>query len=264
MERFPAEEYNALFQDIRSAFNKTFVSPEGNIKGNTQTCYTLALSFDLLTEDKRDYAAQKLVKDIKNRNWHLSTGFIGTPLLLPTLTRIGRTDVAYRLLLNKTYPSWGYTIKHGATTIWERWDGWTDEKGFQDPYMNSFNHYAFGSVCEWMYSTILGIETRDPGFRNIIIKPQPGGGITHVKGSYYSVNGIIAVEWKLKDRLFVLHITIPPNTTALVQIPSEEVTEPVIKDKDHESNRGTTSVETKTGNTIFSIQSGAYHFKAMM
>ncbi|MBV9469764.1 MAG: family 78 glycoside hydrolase catalytic domain, partial [Abitibacteriaceae bacterium] len=151
-----ARKYETLFGQIRDAFNRAFVSADGRIKGDTQTCYLLALHMNLLPEEKRAAAAKYLVDDIEKRNWHLSTGFVGVGYMTPTLTRFGYTDVAYRLLNNDTFPSWGFSIKHGATTIWERWDGWTPDRGFQDPGMNSFNHYSLGSVGQWMFSTVAG------------------------------------------------------------------------------------------------------------
>ena len=134
----------------------------------------LALAFDLLPAEKRAAAARYLVDDIKARDTHLSTGFVGTSVLMPTLAATGNTPIAYKLLLNDTFPSWGYSIKHGATSIWERWDGWTAEKGFQDPGMNSFAHYSFGAVARWMFQTVAGIDTAEPGFQRLLIRPQPG------------------------------------------------------------------------------------------
>ncbi|MHC4945487.1 MAG: family 78 glycoside hydrolase catalytic domain, partial [Planctomycetota bacterium] len=145
-----AKKYEELFQGIRKAFNKAYVDDEGRIKGDTQTAYVMALAFDLLDRERYEQAARHLVADLEARRWHLSTGFLGTKDLMLVLSKIGRTDVAYRLLHNDTFPSWGFTIKHGATSIWERWNGWTPEDGFNNPGMNSFAHYAFGAVGQWM------------------------------------------------------------------------------------------------------------------
>jgi alpha-L-rhamnosidase len=145
-----ADKYNDLFEKIKTAFNHAYVKKDGRIEGDTQTDYVLALSFDLLDPDEQTKAAKYLVENIKKRDWHLSTGFIGTKSLMLTLAREDRNDVAYRLIFNDTFPSWGFSIKHGATSIWERWDGWTPEKGFQDPGMNSFAHYSFGAVYRWL------------------------------------------------------------------------------------------------------------------
>ena len=217
-----AKKYESLFQQIKAAFNKAYVSDDGRIKGDTQTCYAMGIYFDLLDGDKRALAGKHLLEAVKRKNWHLSTGFVGLSYLLPALTQTGNLDIAYRLLNNDTFPSWGYSIKNGATTIWERWDGWTEDKGFQDPGMNSFNHYAFGSVGRWMFGTIAGIDTDGPGYKRIIIRPQPGGGFSYAKASYESIHGKIVSDWKIEGRKFTLNVTIPPNTTATVYVPAKD------------------------------------------
>ena len=160
----------------------------------------------------------KLVRDIEARNWHLSTGFLGTPFLLFTLSDHGRTDVAYRLLLNDTYPSWGYMLSKGATTWWERWNGDTG-----DPAMNSYNHYAFGSVVAWVYRYAAGIDTTvdSPGFREIVIHPHLDSRMTSARGEYDSVYGKIVSDWSGSPAgPFSLKVTIPANTTAKVFLPA--------------------------------------------
>jgi alpha-L-rhamnosidase len=216
-----ARRYEDLFQSIKTAFGREFVTPSGRIAGDTQTCYALALRFDLLPEDRRPAAVRYLVEDIDRNGGHLTTGFLGVGHLLPALSEAGRDDVAYRLLLNDTFPSWGYSIRHGATTIWERWDGWTEDKGFQDPGMNSFNHYAFGSVGEWLYRFVAGIDTDPdaPGFKRVVVQPRPGGGLTFARGTYDSVRGRVASEWRLEGERLRLKIVIPPNATATVHVP---------------------------------------------
>ena len=171
-----AARYNALFDKIKAAFNKAYVGADGRIKGDTQACYVLALACDLLDADKQKLAAKHLVADIEKHDWHLSTGFIGTKDLMLVLAKAGHNDVAYRLLHNDTFPSWGFSIKHGATSIWERWDGWTPEKGFQDPGMNSFAHYSFGAVYQWMVKNIGGIRSDGPGSRRSSSRPNPAAG----------------------------------------------------------------------------------------
>jgi alpha-L-rhamnosidase len=161
---------------------------------------------------------EKLVKDIESRNWHLSTGFLGTPFLLFTLADHSRTDVAYRLLLNDTYPSWGYMLSKGATTWWERWNGDTG-----DPSMNSYNHYAFGSVVAWVYRYAAGIDTTpdSPGFKEIVIHPHLDSRVTAARAEYESVYGQIVSEWKgTPAGPFSLKVTIPANTSARVYLPA--------------------------------------------
>jgi alpha-L-rhamnosidase len=212
------------------------VHDDGTIKGDTQTCYALAISFGLLDPDKEKLAGKHLVDNIEKRNWHLSTGFIGTKNMMLSLAKIGRDDVAYRLLYNKTFPSWGFSIEQGATSIWERWDGWTPEKGFQDPGMNSFAHYSFGAVYQWMVENIGGIHTDGPGYKHIMIAPSPDGKMTWAKTSYNSIHGLISTSWRVENNKLKLDVTIPANTTATVMLPGE-------KPKD--------------------IGSGAYHFESM-
>ena len=162
-----ATKYQQLFADIRSAFDKKYVQADGRILGDTQCCYAMALKFELLPEKLRPKAVQYLTDDIKSKDWHLSTGFVGVSYLLPMLTDGGNLDVAYKLLLQDTFPSWLFSVKHGATTIWERWDGWTPDKGFQDASMNSFNHYSLGSCGEWLYDSVAGIgwDVDQPGYK---------------------------------------------------------------------------------------------------
>jgi alpha-L-rhamnosidase len=263
-----AKEYEQLFGQIRDAFNKAYVSEDGRIKGDTQTCYLLGLYFDLLPTDKRRLAADHLVERIKAKDWHLSTGFVGLSYLLPTLTETGHLDVAYRLLENDTFPSWGYSIKNGATTIWERWDGWTEEKGFQDPGMNSFNHYSFGSVGRWLFNTVAGIDTDGPGYKTIIIHPQPctravqgqPGNMTSAKASYDSINGNIISDWQLNDGTFTLNVTIPANTTATVYIPADSAKNITESGKQAVKAEGVRFQQIKQGTAVFIIGSGQYQF----
>jgi len=259
-----AKKYQQLFEDIRKAFNDAFVSSDGRIKGDTQTVYVLALAFDLLPQNKRQIAAQTLVDNIRDRNWHLSTGFVGTKDLMATLTRIGRTDVAYHLFHNETFPSWGFSIQHGATSIWERWDGWTPEKGFQDPGMNSFAHYSFGAVAEWMFRTIAGIDTDGPAYRRIIIRPQPGGRLCWAKASYDSIQGKIATAWALEGDTLKLNVTIPANTAATVYIPAKDATRVMEGRKPAPQAEGVRLVGMQDGNVVLEVGSGQYRFTSQM
>ncbi|MBW7458894.1 alpha-L-rhamnosidase, partial [Paenibacillus sepulcri] len=218
--------YSGLFSDIGEAFRGAFVDEEGRIRGETQTVYVLALQFGLLTEELRQKAVRHLVDNIRSNGDRLSTGFLGVGYLLPALTDNGQLDTAYTLLQQEAFPSWMYSIKHGATTIWERWDGWTEENGFQTPGMNSFNHYSLGSVGEWMFRYMGGIEA-DPGkpaFRHTIIRPQPGGKLTRVNAQYESLYGTVATEWHLNEEgHFRLSVRIPANTTASVHVPGRNI-----------------------------------------
>jgi alpha-L-rhamnosidase len=259
-----ALKYQQLYDDIKQAFDKAYILPDGRIKGNTQTVYVLALAFDLLPRDDRPAAIRYLVDDIRARHWHLSTGFVGTKDLMTTLSRVGQTDIAYRLFHNNTFPSWGFSIRHGATSIWERWDGWTPDKGFQDPSMNSFAHYSFGAVGEWMFKTIGGIDTDGPAYKHIIIHPMPGGRLTWAKVSYDSIHGLIETDWQVKGRKFTLNVTIPANTTAIVYVPTAE--DQVVKESGRPADKSDSVqfLETEAGSAIFRVGSGRYSFTSRL
>src|SRR5215212_7114068 len=257
-----AREYRDLNNRIKAAFNEAYVSPDGRIEGDTQTCYVLALHMDLLPEELRSATAEHLVRTIEREDWHLSTGFVGVGYLCPVLTEAGYTEVAYRLLENETYPSWGYTVKNGATTIWERWDGWTEENGFQSPNMNSFNHYSLGSVGEWLYRYVAGIDLGAPGYGHIVIRPRPGGGLTHARGEYDAVRGRISSSWQIEGDLFSLEVLVPPNTAATVHVPSTEgVSE---GGRSVEEADGVKLLRAGEGETVVSVGSGRYEFAGRM
>jgi alpha-L-rhamnosidase len=257
-----AAKYHALFDKIKTAFNRAYVAGDGRIKGDTQACYVLALAFDLLDEPKQKLAAKYLVENIESRQWHLSTGFIGTKDLMLVLAKIGRNDVAYRLLHNDTFPSWGFSIKHGATSIWERWDGWTPEKGFQDPGMNSFAHYSFGAVYQWMVENIGGIRTNGPAYKQIVIAPQPGGKLTWAKVGYDSVRGRIESHWKLDGGKLLMDVAIPANTTATVLVPAAQAADITEGGRPLDQAEGVKFVRMEDGRAVLAIGSGSYQFAA--
>jgi len=254
------KEYEELFEQIKDAFNKAYVSDDGRIKGETQTCYLLGLYFDLLPEDKREAATQHLIEAIRNKDWHLSTGFVGLSYLVPTLTQTGHLDIAYRLLNNDTFPSWGYSIKNGATTIWERWDGWTEDKGFQTPGMNSFNHYAFGSIGRWLFGTVAGIDTDGTGYKRIIIWPMPGGGLDYARASYKSIHAKIVSDWRIKGSTFTLNVTIPANTTAIVYVPAEDIESITEGGRPAAKAEAVSLLRREKDTAVFAVGSGQYRF----
>lgn len=258
-----AAKYQKLFEDIRKAFNQKFVNPDGKITGDTQTCYLLALKFELLDESRRPDAARRLVQDIRAKDWHLSTGFVGVSFILPMLTQFGHLDVAYRLLDQTTFPSWLFSVKQGATTIWERWDGWTPDKGFQTPTMNSFNHYSLGSCGEWMYDSVagIGLDEAYPGFKHIIIRPQSGGDLSWARASYDSPYGPIKTDWKTNGGKLNLAVTIPPNTSATIYVPGSNVTE---SGAPAASAAGVKVLAAEAGASIFEVGSGNYVFEARL
>jgi len=218
-----AKRFDAMFKKVRAAFQKEFLREDGQLTVATQTAYLLAVAFDLLPETARARAIDHLVENIQALDWHLSTGFIGISHLNPQLTLAGRADVAYRLLLRDDYPSWLYPVKHGATTIWERWNGWTEEEGFFSPQMNSFNHYSLGSVGEWLFRHVAGIELDPdvPGFQRFVLHPFIDAGLDFVRASYWTMHGEIASEWKRDGEKLTWAIRIPANATARIHVPSE-------------------------------------------
>lgn len=212
-------KYESVSASAKAAFQRRYITPAGLVASHTQTAYVLALFFDLLQPEQTEEAVQALVNDIGKRNWHLSTGFVGTPYIQHVLTAAGRTDVAYRLLFQKTWPSWLYPVTQGATTIWERWDGWTEDKGFQTPEMNSFNHYAYGAVGHWLYATVAGLDLGAPAYKVIRFHPTPGEGLTHAKATLDSIRGLVESAWTIADGKFHYEVTVPPCCTAIVELP---------------------------------------------
>ncbi len=215
--------YTDIFEKIKKVFNHEYVTPAGRIGTNSQTSYVLPLMFGLLPEEIRPKAAAFLVNDIKSRGNHLSTGFLGTIYLCHVLTENGYTDVAYDLLLQEKYPSWLYPVKMGATTIWERWDGQKPDSTFQDAGMNSFNHYAYGAIGDWMYRVSAGIETLIPGYRHLLIQPHPTDKLDYSQATFESRYGTISSGWERKNGKITIKVVIPVNSTATINLPSDSV-----------------------------------------
>lgn len=260
--------YSDLLLKIKTAFLNEYMTPTGRLVSGTQTAYVLALEFDMLPDSLRLQAANRLVENIKKYRNHITTGFLGTPYIMDVLTKFGRTDVAYQLLFQKTYPSWLYPITKGATTIWERWDGVKPNGTFENPEMNSFNHYAYGAVGDWMYRTIGGIDTYSdaPGYKHAQIKPDVKGHFNSADTRLMTGYGLIKSAWKKSADSLCLNIQIPANTIADLYIPISNKT----KEKDIVENNNLLS-QDKTikiigkENEYFEIQvgSGNYQFKLL-
>ncbi len=261
-EKQDAVRYAELGRKIKEAFLAEFVTPNGRVANNTQTAYVLALAFDLLPAGLRPEAARRLVADIRKRGNHLTTGFVGASYLCPVLSATGHYDVAYDLLLQETYPSWLYPVTKGATTIWERWDGIRPDGSFQDPGMNSFNHYAYGAIGDWMYREVAGIDIDPgaPGYRHVLIHPHPGGGLRHVRAAHRSPYGKIASEWTLDGNVFELRVTLPPNTTATVRIPAARLD--AVRESDHplDGVEGVVRAHQDGDDVVVEVGSGYYRF----
>jgi alpha-L-rhamnosidase len=219
-----ADLYTGLLKKIKTAFALEYLTPNGRLVSGTQTAYVLALQFDMLPEPLRIQAAERLAQNIKDYDYHLTTGFLGTPYLCHVLSRFGYTEIAYKLLLQESYPSWLYPVKMGATTIWERWDGIRPDSSFQTPGMNSFNHYSYGAIGDWMYRVVAGIDTYEdgPGYKHSQISPHPGGGLTEAGSWLYTGYGKLSSQWRVDHDSLLLDVEIPANTSSTVYIPAPE------------------------------------------
>jgi alpha-L-rhamnosidase len=256
-----AQHYAALADRLRAAYLREFVTPAGRLISETQTAYTLALAFDLLPENLRAGAADRLVENIR-RYGHLTTGFLGTPHLCPVLTRFGYADVAFELLERKKYPSWLYPVTRGATTIWERWDGIRPDGSFQEASMNSFNHYAYGAIGDWLYRTVAGLDydPATPGGRHLILAPTPGGSLQFARAELQTPYGPAACGWDRRDGRLAVSVTVPPNTTATVLLPGAAIGKVSESNRPLAAGNGIVSVRPDDGSISVEVGSGQYEF----
>lgn len=247
------QRFSHLASNVRNAFVECFVDADGVITGNTQTAYLLALDFKILPDCLREKAERHLIQSLKDADNHLQTGFLGVKHLCPVLSDINKQQLAYQLLLNETYPSWGFSIAHGATTIWERWDGWTAENGFQSAAMNSFNHYAYGSVGEWLYSRMAGIDwdEEQPGFKTIVFNPAFNREIGWVDAQYTAATGTVKSQWRFCDTQLHWSITIPPNCQGKVIASAKKM---------FKYHTPPLAVLEQENQTVYLYGSGEYHF----
>jgi alpha-L-rhamnosidase len=256
-----AARYGDQLARIRSAFRREFVTDAGRVGEGTQTAYVLALQFDLLSEELRPIAAKRLAEEIRERK-HLTTGFLGTPYLCHVLSRYGYLDEAYLLLNREEYPSWLYPVKQGATTIWERWDGQKPDGSFQTAEMNSFNHYAYGAIGEWMYRVMAGIEIDEdaPGYKHVLLQPRPGGGFTRVKASHETMYGRVGSAWTLEGGRFELAVEIPANARATVRLPGAKLANVTEGGRGLSSGSGITGQRQDGDVVVVELGSGRYSF----
>ena len=256
-----AVRYTRLLGSIRAAFDREFVAQDGTVGSGTQAAYVLALEFGLLPSDQNGAAAKRLVKKIHD-DGHLTTGFLATPWLLFALSEHGYLDEAYQLLLRTQSPSWLYPIKRGATTMWERWDGIKADGSFDAPGMNSFNHYAYGAVGEWMYRVIAGIniDPAAPGYKHILIRPQPGGGLTSARASHLTPYGKVSSSWRIQGDTFRLAVVIPPNSTASLYFPSSSSGELLESGQRVAVGNGIAAIREVGTDAIVDLASGRYEF----
>jgi alpha-L-rhamnosidase len=273
------EKYQEMFEKIRAAFQKQFVRADGFVAGgdnspsafgqinnpdaksrggDTQTGYVLALHMDLVPRALRAAAAQRLADKIEANHGLLGTGFLGTPYLLEELTKTGHAALAYRLLLNTAYPSWGYLVDHGATTMWERWNG---NQMLGDPSMNSFNHYAYGAVADWMYRYAAGVDTTplDAGFHTVVLHPVFDARLGHLAFSYSSTYGVIRSSWSIKDKVAHWDVTIPANTTGWLRLSSSEAKQYKLSGMPLDGSNLIRQI-AQHGRSGFELPAGTYHF----
>ncbi|WP_396635697.1 family 78 glycoside hydrolase catalytic domain [Maribacter sp. R77961] len=258
-----AKKYNDLFTNVAKAFETEFFDADGRIKDGkgTQTGYLLALGFDLLKAETKKKAEQELRMEIEKADFHLRTGFLGTPLLPKVLDAMGETDLMYRILFKETYPSWFYSINQGATTMWERWNSYSATEGYNPQSMNSLNHYAYGAIGQWMYERIAGIAPLEPGYKKIRIAPQPWAPLESASASLETPYGAVASVWNLQNNTLELNTTIPPNTTAQILIPGKVSEDLLLNGKIITNNTNIQIIKTSTDFFELLVQPGTYSFQ---
>ena len=274
-KRDEAAKYRETADALAKSFRNQFVKPDGSLSVDTQTAYVLALEGRFFAEpDEARAAAARLAEKIARNDTRMATGFLGTKPLLLTLTANGQTDLALRLFQSRRFPSWGYEIEQGATSVWERWDSFTKEHGFDgangknNAAMNSFSHYSFGAVMQWGFQTLAGIDTDGPGYKHVIIRPNPpsvgAGGepkpIDWVKAHYDSIHGRIGSEWRANGTDFELQATIPPNTTATIFLPAKDAASVTEGGKPLGDAAGVKFLRLENSRAVIAVESGNYRF----
>ncbi len=214
------ERYLHLAARVRAAFDAEYVTPAGRVLSDAETAYALALQFGLLkTAEQRHHAGQRLVELVRSHGYHISTGFIGTPLVCDALCSAGEYNAAFHLLMQRECPSWLYPVTMGATTIWERWDSLLPDGSVNPGEMTSFNHYALGAIADWLHRTVGGLAPSAPGYRHLEVQPHPGGGLTSARVRHRTPYGVAECVWTIHDRQIEVVVVVPPNTTARVTLP---------------------------------------------
>ncbi|MBC8080644.1 MAG: glycoside hydrolase family 78 protein [Gorillibacterium sp.] len=245
---------------IKAAFIEHYLTAEGQIVNSSQTGFALCFTMGLVPDSLKEQLVERFRAEMERFNGRLATGFIGTPRLLPALHQAGLDDLAYRLLLGEEYPSWLYPVTLGATTIWERWDGWTPDRGFQDSGMNSFNHYAFGSVGEYLFGIVGGIKSLEPGYRKIHIQPVIRQGITWASTTYDSISGQIKTSWKVEGNQIKIDVSIPANTIATVYLPTGKIETVYESGLSVTNSIGVKVVGFEKDSVVLHVLSGSYCF----
>ena len=252
--------YSELALKIKQAFIDEFVDAKSRIEGDAQSCYAMALHYGVYTKELEQAFEKRMIEKFIPYDGRMNTGFHSTLPLMKELVKRGYAEKAFELLETKEFPSWGYSIEQGATSMWERWDSFVKGRGLQGSGMNSFNHYSFGAIGEWMYENILGIhvDINSPGYKHFILKPLPGGTLTWAEGSYHSISGEIEAKWKLKGNQFEYRFTIPPNTSATVKVPSKSINHVWVEGKRLSDSVEPKNINYTNGYTISEFPSGSY------
>jgi alpha-L-rhamnosidase len=222
---FEQRRYFDVAANVRAAFEREYVTPAGRVMSDSATAYALVLSFGLLRDpEQRRHAAQRLVTLVRDSGYRISTGFVGTPLICDALCSVGEHDVAYRLLMERACPSWLYPVTMGATTVWERWDSMLPDGSVNPGEMTSFNHYAFGSIADWLHRVVAGLAPAAPGYRRMELRPRSGGGLTHAEARHETPYGTASCAWSVDGGRIAVDVIVPPNTMARVTLPWDEAT----------------------------------------
>ena len=258
------EKEAAYYADVaakaREAFCNAYLTPAGYLVSATQTAYVLALNFDMLPESMRPVVAARLADKVREYG-HITTGFLGTPYICHVLSEWGYTDLAYMLLLRQQYPGWLYPVTMGATTIWERWNSMMPDRTIPNNGMNSFNHYSYGAIGDWLYRDAVGLHETSAGFKTMAVKPHTGGGFTQMRAEQITPYGRAAAEWRDEEGVFTLEVTIPVNTTAEIYVPSTSA-DGVMLDGAAVSASADASLEGYAdGYTKVKVGSGTYRFE---
>jgi alpha-L-rhamnosidase len=270
-----AAKYHEMFERIRDAFENSHIAADGSLKTNSQTACVLALQFDLVSPEQRVAVGRQLVRLIERNDYRMSTGFLGTKSILPALNSVGREPLALRLFQSREFPSWGYPVVNGATSIWERWDSYTKEKGFggeNNAAMNSFSHYSFGAVCQWMFETLAGIDTDGPGYKKLLLRPiRPSAtdtgaaeSINWVNASFQSPRGLIKTEWRLQKNEYRYRVEVPPNTRATLHLPAQAGKTIRVNDAAATEAKGVTLLQFVKGAQICELEPGHYVFETQL
>ncbi|AJR04481.1 family 78 glycoside hydrolase catalytic domain [Siansivirga zeaxanthinifaciens] len=261
-----ATTYKQLYENVATAFEREFFDANGAIKNElgTQTGYLLAIYFNLLKEETKQKAQKHLLEEIKMADYHLRTGFLGTPILPKVLDDMGEINLMYEILFKETYPSWFYSINQGATTMWERWDSYSKTEGYNPGSMNSLNHYAYGAVGQWMYERIAGLAPLEPGYKKIRIAPMPNMPLKSASASTNSPYGKVSSSWEINNKLFSLDVVVPPNTSAEITIPSGNKIDLKVNGKTFKNNSNLKLINNNQTSILILATPGAYNFQTKL